>query len=237
MSGRRSAAAYLPALLLVATLGGSSWLLIHQGHTPLQLLQASQQWLLTYPWLLLLAFALRPLILFPVSLMVMATGAILGLPWALAIAWAGHTLSAVTAYALVRWLSPRPPSSADAGRLQAWRQQVREQGFHAVLFMRITLVPFDLANFSCAWLRVPIRPYLIATAIGIIPSNLAMANFGASLDLHRLLHGQAQLPWQQLVNTQQLFFSVAIVLISILIAKRLERRRSAATSPAADAEA
>lgn len=231
MINRQVTASYLPALLLVTLLGTGTWLLIQQGHTPLKLLQASQLALTNHPWLLLLAFVLRPLILFPVSLMVVTTGALLGLPWALAIAWIGHSLSALSAYALVRWLAPRPPPADVTGRLQRWRQQARLQGFQAVLLMRVTLVPFDLANFSCAWLRVPVRPYLIATAIGIIPSNLAMVSFGASLDMEQLLHGHAQLPWQQLVNTQQLLLSLLLVTVSVVVARHVERRRRPAIAP------
>lgn len=231
MINRQAAVSYLPALLLVTLLGAGAWLLIQQGHTPLKLLQLSQQTLLSHPWLLLVAFVLRPLILFPVSLMVITTGALLGLPWALAVAWTGHSLSALSAYALVRWLAPRPPPADAAGRLQRWRQQARLQGFQAVLLMRVTLVPFDLANFSCAWLRVPVRPYLIATAIGIVPSNLAMASFGASLNMEQLLHGHAQLPWQQLVNLQQLLLSVLLVTVSVIVARHFERRCQRSSEP------
>lgn len=231
MIKRQAAVSYLPALLLVTLVGTATWLLIHQGHTPLKLLQVSQQTLASHPWLLLVAFILRPLILFPVSLMVVTTGAMMGSPWGFAVAWIGHSLSALSAYALVRWLAPRQPSADTNARLQRWRQQARQQGFQAVLLMRVTLVPFDLANFSCAWLRVPLRPYLVATALGIIPSNLAMASFGASLDLEQLLHGHAQLPWQQLVNGQQLLFSALLVAISVMLARFLDRRRQQAAQP------
>lgn len=231
MIRQRATFPYLPALLLVTLLGTSAWLLTQQGYTPLALLQTSQQTLTNHPWLMLLAFVLRPLILFPVSLMVISTGALLGLPWALLVAWVGHSLSALSAYALVRWLAPRSPTAETTGRLQRWRQQAHRQGFQAVLLMRVTLVPFDLANFSCAWLRVPVRTYLVATAIGIIPSNLAMASFGASLKMEQLLQGHAQLPWQQLVNVQQLLLSAVLVSVSVLLARHLKHRsqRHAAT--------
>ncbi len=56
-------------------------------------------------------------------------------------------------------------------------------GFNYLLFLRLVpLFPFWLVNLVPALLGVPLRTFVAATALGIIPGTLAFAFFGAGLD-------------------------------------------------------
>ena len=193
------------------------------GFEPLRLLAWLYQTALAHPWLMLLAFLLRPLILFPVSLLVVLSGALLGFWPGLALGWIGHVLTGVSAYALLRLL-PRPPADEDRA-VKAWHQQLQEHSFSAVLLLRVTLMPYDAVNFACAWLRTPVVPFTLATALGTIPVTVALVSFGASVQLAALFSGEANLSLDQLFNPRQLVFSVALVAASLGLAHWLKRRR------------
>lgn len=216
----------IAAICVVALLVG----LRLAGFEPLRLLRAIYELAAAHPWLLLLAFLLRPLILFPVSLLVILSGVLLGFGYGLLLGWAGHVLTGVAAYALLRLL-PRPPTD-ESKAIKAWHRQLQEHSFSAVLLLRVTLMPYDAVNFACAWLRTPVIPFTLATALGTIPVTVALVSFGASVQVDALLSGDANISFAQLVNPRQLAFSIALVAISLGLARWLKRRRpKAETAP------
>jgi uncharacterized membrane protein YdjX (TVP38/TMEM64 family) len=58
----------------------------------------------------------------------------------------------------------------------------RADAFHYLLFLRLVpLFPFALVNLAPALFNVPLRTFVTATAIGIVPATTAFAIFGAGL--------------------------------------------------------
>lgn len=183
-----------------------------------------------HPWVVLLAFALRPFVLFPISLLVISTGMLFDFPAAYAIGWAGQTLSGLTGFAAVRFLVPTSADD-DGGFAARWRTRLEEQAFASVLLMRVLLLPYDIVNYGCAWLRTPWRPYLLATAIGIIPANLALVGIGASINLDAFAGGAAGIPLDSLLDARQLAFSAALVIVSLVLARYVKRRNRDVNTP------
>lgn len=180
------------------------------------------------PWIVALVFALRPFVLFPVSLLVISCGMLFEFPLAYLYGWLGQTLSGVTGYAAVRWLVP-PGEEAD-GIAARWRQRLERNAFESVLMMRVIGLPYDLVNYGCAWLRTPTPAYVIATAIGIIPASIALVSIGDSINLEALSGGIGQLPLDELFDARQLLFSAALVIASLLLARAVRRRSAAQES-------
>jgi uncharacterized membrane protein YdjX (TVP38/TMEM64 family) len=58
----------------------------------------------------------------------------------------------------------------------------RDDAFNYVLALRLTPTPFQIVNLVPALLNIPLRTFVLATAIGVIPTRLVFAGFGASLD-------------------------------------------------------
>lgn len=59
----------------------------------------------------------------------------------------------------------------------------REDAFHYLLFLRLApIFPFWLVNIAPAIFHMPLRPYLVATFVGILPGTFAYAFIGAGLD-------------------------------------------------------
>ncbi len=59
----------------------------------------------------------------------------------------------------------------------------RSDAFNYLLFLRLTPVfPFWLVNIAPALFQVPLRTYVLSTAVGILPGTFAFAFIGAGLD-------------------------------------------------------
>jgi uncharacterized membrane protein YdjX (TVP38/TMEM64 family) len=59
----------------------------------------------------------------------------------------------------------------------------RRDAFHYLLFLRLVPVfPFWIVNLVAALCGVHLGPFVVATALGIIPGTLAFAFLGAGLD-------------------------------------------------------
>jgi uncharacterized membrane protein YdjX (TVP38/TMEM64 family) len=79
-------------------------------------------------------------------------------------------------------------ADAARGRLEKNPRAARllagfDQGaFNYLLFLRLVPVfPFWLVNLASAVTRIPVRTYIVGTAIGILPGSFVFANLGGSL--------------------------------------------------------
>jgi uncharacterized membrane protein YdjX (TVP38/TMEM64 family) len=74
--------------------------------------------------------------------------------------------------------------AARAGRrLNKLRKGFSKDAFNYLLFLRLVpLFPFWLVNLAPALLGVPLRTFVLATAIGVVPGTIAFAIAGAGLD-------------------------------------------------------
>jgi uncharacterized membrane protein YdjX (TVP38/TMEM64 family) len=105
--------------------------------------------------------------------------------------WMGALLSVVsaTAGALILFVIARFAVSdavrSRAGPLMARMTEGFERNaFSYLLFLRLVpLFPFWGVNLAAALLGVPLRPFVMATLIGIIPGSLAYASIGDGLGL------------------------------------------------------
>lgn len=67
--------------------------------------------------------------------------------------------------------------------VQRLSQGFAENAFSLLLFLRLTPVfPFWAVNAVAGLCRIPLRTFIIATAIGIVPGSIAFALIGSGLD-------------------------------------------------------
>lgn len=72
---------------------------------------------------------------------------------------------------------------AFSGGGQRLARQLRDNAFTGMLVLRLVpLFPFWLVNLVPAFLDVPLRSYVLATFLGIIPGAVVFASVGAGLD-------------------------------------------------------
>ncbi len=106
----------------------------------------------------------------------------------------------------------------------------QDNAFSYLLFLRLVpLFPFWLVNLVPAFTPMPLRHYLLATAIGILPGSFVFANLGQSLGRIESL--------DQLVSSETLLaFGLlgAFALIPVLAKRRKEKTASLPDTPSGD---
>lgn len=160
-------------------------------------------------------YAVRPLVLFPATLLTVASGLIFG-PWlGTLFTIIGENASANFGFVLSRWFGRNSVVNHLPATLSHWDARLRENGLVAVLTMRLVMLPFDAVNFACGLTAVRHRDYAVGTFIGILPSLIGFV----------LLGGVAAPGVEN--RTLVVSLSVCFMLFGFAIAKRLKDKDAA----------
>ncbi len=208
---------------------------LRSGNTPLDVLVLLIEFLREHPLGLvayLLAYALRPLLLFPAPLLTVGAGLLYGPLLGTGLVIIGANASATVAFLLGRTLGAELAGRAlEHPRLLGMTRRLRSNAFEAVLTLRFLFAPYDAVNYLAGTLRLPLKPFVLATAIGSLPGTLVFVLFGAGLgDVRALEAGQLPTP-----DAPLLVASAALFLASLLLARayRLRETRRAERPPEA----
>lgn len=172
-------------------------------------------------WWALLAFmavyAIRPLILFPATLMTIAGGLLFGPVLGIVATVVGANTSAMVAYWVARSLGFESVAEAETnGLLSRWSTRMRNESFVTVLLMRFAFLPYDLVNYAAGLLRIRPLSFLAATALGSLPGTVSFTLAGASIE--SLEEGPSG------VDSKVLIASAAIFVVSLSISWFVKRR-------------
>lgn len=128
------------------------------------------------------AFVVGGLVVFPVLVLIAATAAALG-PWVgFVTASAGVLLSAFVLFVIGRALGRQRLQQLLGRRAARIQDRVVGKGILAVVVIRmIPIAPFSIVNVVAGASTLPLRDFLIGTALGMTPGNLAMAVLGAQI--------------------------------------------------------
>lgn len=212
------------AFWLIA-IGGYQWFAWSRGLGPLEAMQRAVAFLSTStlgPLLYIVLYTLRPLILFPATVVTIAAGVLFGPVLGIAYTIIGSNLSAMVAYMIGRWFGAGLARSEHAGSIvQRYADRLRTNSFATVLTMRFIFLPYDLVNYLCGFLRIDWKAYLLATILGSLPGTISIVLAGASL------HGDfsAGLP----DFDPRVFAVSAVVFVTSLLLSRLTKRREQAS--------
>ncbi|AUY53175.1 VTT domain-containing protein [Streptomyces sp. CB01881] len=111
-----------------------------------------------------------------------AAGLLLGIQQGVLLAVLGTTLGAAMAFALGRLLGREALRPYLRGRmLTALDRRFTEQGFRSVLLLRLLPgLPFQAGNYGAAFSGVRFLPFLLATALGVVPTTAVYVTAAAS---------------------------------------------------------
>jgi len=169
------------------------------------------------PVVYILLYAIRPLILFPSTLLTLAGGFVFGPVWGVLYTIVASNTSAMVAYIVGRYfgqgLLPEGESNSLAQRYAA---RLRQNSFETLLVMRFVFMPYDLLNYLAGFLQIKWLPFIVATALGSIPGTIAFVWFGASVER---LDGTVPS-----LNPTILAASVAIFIFSLLLSRVFKKR-------------
>jgi uncharacterized membrane protein YdjX (TVP38/TMEM64 family) len=172
-----------------------------------------RDWILSFGWwaplFFIIANTLRPLILFPTSILSLAAGLAFGPIEGFVYIEVGALGGATVGFLASSWIGKmivKKPSR----RVVLIREKMKEQGFFYVLFLRtIPFLNFDLVSYLAGIAKVKYRSYITATAIGVLPGVFSYVLLGSSI-----VTG----------NRMNLYIAIAIFLV-ILIVSILNRER------------
>ncbi|MFN4277131.1 MAG: TVP38/TMEM64 family protein [Ferrovibrio sp.] len=109
-------------------------------------------------------------------------------------------------------------------RLAALEHELRHNGFHYLLFLRLVpAFPFWLVNIAPAFFGIPLRTYIAATAIGILPGTFVFTYLGHGLDT--TLEQSGSVGVAGLLSLEILIALTLLALLSLLPVWLKRRRR------------
>lgn len=147
----------------------------------LQELVSSAGW--AAPVVFVLAYALGTVAFLPGAAMTVLAGVLFGPVLGTGLVVAGGTAGATAAFALTRRLGRARIQRFLGPRLTRADGWLERRGFAAMLGLRLVpLVPFNVLNYAAGLSRMTTRPYVAATALGIVPGAFAYASLGGTLD-------------------------------------------------------
>jgi uncharacterized membrane protein YdjX (TVP38/TMEM64 family) len=116
---------------------------------------------------------------FMLAPVIWVAGALWSLPEAFSYSWIAAMVGSVGTYAITRklgrsWARERVPAS-----IRLWEQRLEARPFATVMTLRVLLWANPLVDMLVAVTEIPVRTYLIATAIGMLMPTIFHVLVGA----------------------------------------------------------
>lgn len=125
-------------------------------------------------------YTLRPIILFPASLLTITSGMLFG-PWlGVLFTIVGENASANVAFLIARWFGRDWVGQHETGWFRHWDRRLQHNGLLTVLIMRLVYLPFDAVNFACGLTAMRQIDYALGTFIGILPGLVSFVLLGGA---------------------------------------------------------
>ena len=133
------------------------------------------------PFLLLALYVLLAPLGLPMTPLIFASAAVFGTLVGGAYNILGCFLGAAASFLLARWLGRDLVVRLAGDRLRGVEKLLARHGFWSLLRVRFLPVPFVLINYGAALAGVPLSTFLLASALGLLPSIAVFTHFFASL--------------------------------------------------------
>lgn len=173
------------------------------------------------PVVYMVLYAIRPLILFPATLLTALSGALFGFWWGIIYTVIGENASANFAYSIGRFFGK--DLRLEDTVIGNWIEALRKNSFETVLLMRLFYVPFDLTNYGAGVVQAKWREYFFATLIGIMPGLTTFVALGAAVDLDEFQMNGLTF---NAFDPKFLALSVTIFIVSLFLSRALKRWRA-----------
>jgi len=116
------------------------------------------------------------------AVLMLAAGAVFGAVLGTIYVNIGATIGAAIAFLMARYLLHDVIQKRFGARLKKINIELETKGFNYLLFLRLMpIFPFFVVNFGASLTRIPLRTFILATMIGMVPPSFVYCNAGASL--------------------------------------------------------
>ncbi len=125
------------------------------------------------PALVLLAYVVAALTLFPVTWLIAATALVFPPARAFALGLGGVLCGAMVTFAIGRVVARHRPTWIEGPRLARMRERLGRRGVLTMTIVRVVPVGnFSLTNIVAGALGIPFRDYMLGNALGLLPALL-----------------------------------------------------------------
>ncbi len=204
----------------LALLGGYQWYAYRHDLSPVQVVQALLGFMTNSLWgplIYILLYAIRPLVLFPATLLTLAGGFLFGPVLGVIYTILASNVSATVAYLVGRYFGQGLlKEGSSANLVQRYADRLRQNSFETVIVMRFIFLPYDLVNYVAGFVRVRWTAFTLATILGNIPGTIAFVLAGASIERF-----DGSIPK---LNPVTLAASAAIFILSLVLSRLFKKR-------------
>jgi uncharacterized membrane protein YdjX (TVP38/TMEM64 family) len=141
------------------------------------------------PWapaVYVVGFAIVAMVGVPRAVLTLAGGLAFGPVLGVALAWSASIATALLGLHLGRALGEFALERRAGPRLRTFRDALNRRATWGVLLTRLTPVPFAVCNYALGALGTATRPYLVGSAVGLVPGSVTYALAGASVAAGRV---------------------------------------------------
>jgi uncharacterized membrane protein YdjX (TVP38/TMEM64 family) len=143
------------------------------------------------PFVVIAAFVIGGLVVFPVVVLIAATAATFGPVFGFVYAAIGTMVSAFVTYSIGAWMGKQSLRDLLGPRLDNVRKRVARKGVIAVALIRLVpIAPFTIVNLLAGASEITTAQYLLGTALGMLPGIFMMSVLGHQLS-QIILHPDA----------------------------------------------
>ena len=173
-------------LFWLVLLGVYQWYASVNELTALEVVQQMLDFMTDSIWgalVFIVLYAVRPLILFPATLLTLAGGFVFGPVLGVVYTVIASNISSTIAFFVGRFFGEGLlKDDGSDGLIQRYARRMRENSFETVMVMRFIFLPYDAVSYLAGFLRIKYWPFILATALGSIPGTVAFIGFGASIE-------------------------------------------------------
>ncbi|RMF41859.1 MAG: TVP38/TMEM64 family protein [Anaerolineae bacterium] len=219
---RKHAQKWIALAFWLGLIAAYQWYAASNGLSPLQVVQRLLDFMTSGLWgplVYILLYAIRPLILFPSTVLTLAGGFVFGPVLGVLYTILASNTSSTIAYFVGRFFGAGLlKDDGSEGLIQRYARRMRANSFETVLVMRFIFLPYDAVSYLAGFLKIRYWPFILATALGSIPGTIAFVGFGASIEAF-----DGALPS---LNPRTLAFSAAIFLVSLALSRLFKQKET-----------
>jgi uncharacterized membrane protein YdjX (TVP38/TMEM64 family) len=178
-----------------------------------------------------LAYALATVLFLPGWIFTVSAGLIYGILKGTLVALCGAVIGAALAFLVARYLLRQniQELTQKNPRFAAIDEAIGKNGWKIVGLLRLSpLIPFNLSNYFYGITSISFGPYVLVSAVGMIPGTLLYAYLGA-IGQAGISGGASQSnKWQYVLLAAGLIATIAVTILVSRIAKNALKKTGAA---------
>ena len=185
-SSRKNTVRIASLIFWLTVFAGYQIFAIRNDLSPAQVVQSLLQFMVGSFWgplVYILVYSIRPLVLFPSTLLTLAGGFLFGPVMGVIYTVLASNISATIAFFIGRYFGEGLiKNDSTSSLIQKYARRMQDSSFETVIVMRFIFLPYDLVNYLAGFLGIRWLPFILASILGSIPGTISFVLAGASVE-------------------------------------------------------